>query len=1337
MSNILLALPSEKLVLSAYAIFLGQTPGSSTLAKHVDYINSYGEAAYISYLNGIAKSIPVATLASSVLTNLGLTSVFTQAEAVAYLSAQPNNMAGLMLAASNAVLNYVSNPSFAKNAEMLAAQTAYHNALLNSYNYSSSSAEANISAVALSGLTGLFSAFTLTTGLDAGATFTGTAGNDTFTANIVQNSLGQQANTLGSGDNLKGGAGIDTLTAKISNGAYVGTDWPGMAIQPITSGIEVVKLEAQDAYVGDDDHIYLNAKDMTGVNTIGSWRSDADLVIQNLTTLSDAGTARNTSEMTVLMGYTGNSDSHWDESDLSVYFDQDYLLSGAASASTLELRIVNNYQLALNNTPLVAFVRVSFSVGTTVVIVQITDAMRALTGTAAYTALDAAIEAQLVTQGITGVTVTTLPARTVVFSDDVGGYTAGSVAGTYLPIQIVSTGAILTTGLVEIDNTTLNFNGLNTQTQISSTADLPVSINVNLEKVGLAGDGGELIVGSMFKDGGEWIQICGDGWWNDQWEYSENRWSDLYEGKGITQFDVTVSGGVDKPSSLEGMHSTGNNLRVVNVKTDAAQIGTFAGLQIGNSNTRGFEFLETRVEKVGDVITPTYNNSNALKDVQTFDASGFKGDLTLFAGLTREVTAKYMNLVDTAFPATADNVPFVYTGGSGNDYINLWLDSANLSDAGTTTREDFTLTINGGAGNDEIVTMIGGCEGEDGQGQGQGPNWYLNSKINGNLSINGETGNDTVRTLGTGDWKINAGAGDDTVYADNTGYNDTDGRWWDDNAFNNGKASWVFNAVNTDVDNLLSETATSVSAVNAQLTVTFMGFTKTVAIANSVGALANVTFSDLGINQAIKTAINLDPVLNKLLVAEDGPGRTLVVRSLIDGHMGDNWVDPVDFLQVAFSTTALTPAQTAPGLVLFSTASTLALLDGYNVPVKAPFGTDTGNTTDGADSTNVADNKIEGGTGNDVLVLGTGMYSNDTLVYKGLANGTDNIVNFDDTWYLASTPVFSAAPGVFERITVTFSASDGSPTAQTIMFDGFTVTLSAPTTSTSVIPAIDVANQFADQFNSANWSVFAYTPGSNVVTIQRDAQMDQTNIIPADFTGTYFGAANGNGTVAIVTTVEGVTPGVLGSPSSFVVTFDTSDTAAVAAGTFVFDGVTVAYALGDGSITLANKLAATAFTNWTVVKDIAALDPTVTFTAKVNGATAIGVDTDFDVDAGSTTDGVIGTVVGAPGTANTGTIITTIVPAGPGLGFDKIDFSAYLATGVVVTDSNQAAEVFGTANGVAAKWITMTESATNDGEYTINLVTSTLAGTADDVAVLIGVADFGYEQNFVTASFIL
>ena len=153
----------------------------------------------------------------------------------------------------------------------------------------------------------------------------GSADADTFSAPVVQNLYGGQVNTLGSGDSLDGKGGVDTLSAKITSGFFAGnTDNGTMPIQPETKSVEIVKLQAVNANIdGDSTTVYVNAKDMTGVTFIGSNHSDANLTIQNLTTLTDDGTIRPVSAMTVGMGYTGNADPMWDESDLHVYFDQD------------------------------------------------------------------------------------------------------------------------------------------------------------------------------------------------------------------------------------------------------------------------------------------------------------------------------------------------------------------------------------------------------------------------------------------------------------------------------------------------------------------------------------------------------------------------------------------------------------------------------------------------------------------------------------------------------------------------------------------------------------------------------------------------------------------------------------------------------------------------------------------------------------------------------------------------------------------------------------------------------------------------------------------------------
>jgi hypothetical protein len=79
-----------------------------------------------------------------------------------------------------------------------------------------------------------------------------------------------------------------------------------------------------------------------------------------------------------------------------------------------------------------------------------------------------------------------------------------------------------------------------------------------------------------------------------------------------------------------------------------------------------------------------------------------------------------------------------------------------------------------------------------------------------------------------------------------------------------------------------------------------------------------------------------------------------------------------------------------------------------------------------------------------------------------LGNGTDTIVNFDTTYDGFQEVYVSDGGELQEVISVQFSDSDGSPAAQTIIFAGTTVTLSAPATQ-GVIPAMDVSYQFSVQ----------------------------------------------------------------------------------------------------------------------------------------------------------------------------------------------------------------------------------------------------------------------------------
>ncbi|MDZ4313733.1 MAG: hypothetical protein U0989_02990 [Azonexus sp.] len=273
--SIILALPAQKLVLNAFATFTGTTPSAAAFSQHVSFINTNGEAAYVTFLNSVAKDIPIATLAANLLTNLGLGTVFTQAEAEAYLNSNIANLGGAMTAVATATLNYVSDPAFAKNAEMLAAHTAWVNTATGALNYSSNAANTSSSA-----LTGAVSSggqtFMLTTSAN---NFVGTAGNDTFDAGLIDQATPANS-TLTAADVLKGGAGTDTL-----NITGVGTTLDALGGAQV-SEIEIINVRATTANT-------LNAANAAGATTVNANQGAGTFGVTNLATGAAVGVIGN------------------------------------------------------------------------------------------------------------------------------------------------------------------------------------------------------------------------------------------------------------------------------------------------------------------------------------------------------------------------------------------------------------------------------------------------------------------------------------------------------------------------------------------------------------------------------------------------------------------------------------------------------------------------------------------------------------------------------------------------------------------------------------------------------------------------------------------------------------------------------------------------------------------------------------------------------------------------------------------------------------------------------------------------------------------------------------
>lgn len=841
----------------------------------------------------------------------------------------------------------------------------------------------------------------LTTGLDI---LTGTSGNEVFKANVVQNIAGQQVNTLASGDEINGGGGTDTLNAKVTAGAFAGNA-ESMPIQPETKSLEVIKLQAVPSDVNysstSNTQVFVNAKDMEGVSQLWSDHSDADLTIMNMTT---KGTVQ-LSDMTIGMAYTGNKDSKWGASDYTVYFDQDYLTSGKSSTNpSVDFQAMNedNYDASNGANPLegVFFRQLQFKLnGKTYDLAKylgenadgkgdeiktyaqfLTAVEGALVKVKADNATDAALQTVTASLGQKFTTdknpLTNVLREGVAVSLTVDALTAGTK--NTLEVKATDLEVARAAGATVPNN--------NRYEKAAATppveSDKPVTINVALEKVGLAGDGGNLIVGSMNKT-------------------SDNKWNDVNTTvsstkAGIEQFNVTVSGDATKNSSLAALHSTNNMLKTVNV---ASATGSTANLTIGNSNTNGN----------GDV-------TKALKDVSTFDSTKFENNLTLGAEITKESVAKYMSLKDVAEPA-ADNVTFAYNFGKGNDTLTLAIDAANLAAAGTTTREDFVLSIAGNAGNDKITATIAKDNAVD--------NWYANSKLNANLSIDGGEGNDTITTKLAGDWKVVGGAGADVVY---------------DNVNDKANTTWVLNGevvqsvdplTTTPLDDIKSKANDKNFFAAVDVSVTFKHITSTVSVSSADGFT-----TDLQINQAIKNAINNDASLKTLLVAKDGPANSLVVESLIDGAVQTD-------LNVAFArTTTLTQdeantigaayraAYVAQGIdpvtngifasaTVVTAAEVTAIMDAHinaltnnqvgGTPLVDPLDAIHGNKSDlgdyavalvgdaedTTDGHNQGDGTFKLGTGDDILVLDVNAESSDTVVYaKDEKFDNDTIVNF-------------------------------------------------------------------------------------------------------------------------------------------------------------------------------------------------------------------------------------------------------------------------------------------------------------------------------------------------------
>lgn len=434
---------------------------------------------------------------------------------------------------------------------------------------------------------------------------------------------------------------------------------------------------------------------------------------------------------------------------------------------------------------------------------------------------------------------------------------------------------------------------------------------------------------------------------------------------GIERMDVKV----DRGSWIDALYSTNNSLRMVTVDERDINDDGFAGDTVDKVGELYIGAWEGHLDELDDmggvgdgstnmtwtdpakllqahVFDGTADSQSGLVDVAVFDADyddygTYAGDINIAALITEESFDKYLKSVDGVrgidnlyAPNTHYNGAFTYNTGSGNDVVNMTVNGEIAAD------RDFTLNIDTNIGDDLVAFRYDAMSEEE----------SVDQKYLKNVNIKTEDGNDTVWFYGAdvsyhtytytyydedtdsykestytypalehlrGSVNINAGSGDDVIYANQVEYftggaqtPQTEGKGvtLGPDLYN---AVFVFNASEKEISNVIDNYGatlnnnfqsglkqvyfTSTDDVKEgydalYVQIDFKGFRSAVKVENYTYDKDNLTFAvdTDDINQAIIKGINENSVLGEVLAAKDGAGHSLIVESLINGEMTED-----------------------------------------------------------------------------------------------------------------------------------------------------------------------------------------------------------------------------------------------------------------------------------------------------------------------------------------------------------------------------------------------------------------------------------------------------------------
>jgi len=579
--------------------------------------------------------------------------------------------------------------------------------------------------------------FTLTTGVNSGTDFTGTAKDDIYNANLVDST-----NTLNAFDKLAGGEGTDTLYVDIRTG-----------VTPLSlSGIEVVNA----TFSGDVTFGLSNASSVTNLTNTGSnTAATFTSVPASATSLTVQDVASNSTTFTYLtttgtqtLDVAVNNVTGGANSEISLDGIEKLTFTGNVAASTYEIAADAatelNFAGSQDQTVTLDATTLSvskFDASSATGAISLTTVNQ--TGVGAGTdqsVLGGSGNDTLTLSNSTGQDVTvsggagndTIVHTTLASTDSVDGGDGTDTISMANAAAIALDGATRTTFTnVEAITITDHFDGSLTTQNIATSIN---TVNLTLANAAII-DEAETITGGA----GAFTVNIGNS----------STSTDGVIGAALTITDTGSATTDSLTIANKAKLTTGANLDILNtnnITSTGYELVTFnTGSGSGTDQIDTGTFTITPDDTSGTPISFTVTGSNAL-DIATSLTTTSTGLMTVDAsGMTAAAAGTDTLVITSTSQGTSGTL--VFTGSAGDDTI----DTGN-----------FQGTLSGGAGDDTLTggTVIDSITGGTGNDIIDG--------AGGNDILSGGAGNDAFTVSVAGDVNLTAGEGDDTVNMDST-----------------------------------------------------------------------------------------------------------------------------------------------------------------------------------------------------------------------------------------------------------------------------------------------------------------------------------------------------------------------------------------------------------------------------------------------------------------------------------------------------------------------------------------------------------------------------------------